>query len=403
MADQQRQNYRVGLFVALLFAAMGVTTFLVSGSSDLFNDRYTIYAAWKDVAGLKEGAVVRLAGWDVGEVTSIYFSDDPNKQEIYVVMRIMTDYQDRIRHCPAYSREDQVRLEQPDEDGNSVLVEPPQSKARIETMGVLGDKYVALTMGPTHDGRLKSDALPLGADCPVLEDGDWIGTEEAIDVVEYTKKVTEILNSTSNIGRKVDLMLGADQEAARTSLANSLSHFEDMLREVKEGDGVLHTLIYEKQTADQIKSLLASLNRAGRRLDDVGREIQEGDGIANELIYGDGGKDLVDDLDALAASLTGLTEDIKSEASLINTLIYDEEKTQIIDDLASTAAALKETSAMLQDGDGTLAMLARDPALYEDMRTLVRGAQRNKLLRAYIRQTIERADTEQSSAWEPLE
>ena len=36
--------------------------------------------------------------------------------------------------------------------------------------------------------------------------------------------------------------------------------------------------------------------------------------------------------------------------------------------------------------------MMRDPTLYEDIRSLVGGAQRNKLLRTYIRRTIEEAE-----------
>ena len=45
--------------------------------------------------------------------------------------------------------------------------------------------------------------------------------------------------------------------------------------------------------------------------------------------------------------------------------------------------------------------MAHDPALYEDLRALVGGAQRNKLLRAYIRKTIEKGEAVNASAWTP--
>ena len=39
----------------------------------------------------------------------------------------------------------------------------------------------------------------------------------------------------------------------------------------------------------------------------------------------------------------------------------------------------------------------RDPALYEDLRSLVGGAQRNKLLRSYIRMTVEQNEVEEAT------
>ena len=61
------------------------------------------------------------------------------------------------------------------------------------------------------------------------------------------------------------------------------------------------------------------------------------------------------------------------------------------------ATLLKETSDALQNGDGTAALLMRDPALYEDLRSLVGGAQRNKLLRSYIRMTVEQNEIEEAT------
>ena len=61
--------------------------------------------------------------------------------------------------------------------------------------------------------------------------------------------------------------------------------------------------------------------------------------------------------------------------------------------------SLKKTSAALENGEGTLGLLAHDPALYEDLRALVGGAQRNKLLRAYIRRTIEKGEQVNASSW----
>ena len=66
--------------------------------------------------------------------------------------------------------------------------------------------------------------------------------------------------------------------------------------------------------------------------------------------------------------------DIQTEEGLITALIYDDSKKHILDDLAETATLLKETSDALQNGDGTAALLMRDPALYEDLRSLVGGA-----------------------------
>jgi phospholipid/cholesterol/gamma-HCH transport system substrate-binding protein len=362
VAGQQQRAVKVGLFVFLLAVAGALLLFVVGGSSDLLEDRYTLNAAWSDVSGLKPGAPVRLAGYDVGEVTRIQFSDDLGVKEMFVEMKVMTRYRKRVR---------------------------ADSVARIDTVGVLGDKYVSLTMGDPSQAP--------------IDDGGWIETEDPLDFVAYSKKVTGILDSTSNIGHKVDLMLGDDTEAAKASLARSFDHLEKLLAEVETGGGLLHALLYDDELTRSVKRTVGNLESMSSDLRTTTHALRHGDGIAHELIYGDDGKKLAKELSQLADALTQLTRDLKNEDSLVHALIYDPSKAQVIDDLAVTASQLRETSEAINQGDGTLGMLARDPALYEDLRALLGGAQRNKLLRAYIRKTVAEGEASNASPWEPAD
>ncbi len=362
MAANSARAIKVGLFVFLLIIAGGLLLFVVGGSGDLLKERYVLNGAWKDVSGLKPGAPVRLAGYDVGEVTRIQFSDDLGVKEMFVEMRVMTEYQKRLR---------------------------TDSVARIDTVGVLGDKYVSLSMGDPSQ--------------PIIDDGGWIETEDPLDFVAYSKKVTRILDSTSNIGAKVDLMLGDDTEAAKASLARSFEHLEELLAAAKGGDGLLHALLFDPELSRSVKRTLGNLEAMSADLRTTTHAVRHGDGIAHELIYGDDGKKLAVQLSQLADALTQLTADLKNEESLVHALIYDPSKAEVIDDLAVTADQLRQTSEAINSGDGTLGMLARDPALYEDLRALLGGAQRNKLLRAYIRKTVAEGEASNAGPWEPAD
>jgi hypothetical protein len=54
-------------------------------------------------------------------------------------------------------------------------------------------------------------------------------------------------------------------------------------------------------------------------------------------------------------------------------------------DLQSTLANLKEITAKLNDGEGTLGALISDPTLYERLLSILEGAQRSFLLRGLLR------------------
>ncbi len=360
MENERSREIKVGLFALGLLMAGAVTLFLIGGSSDLLKDRYTLHGSWKDVSGLKEGAVVRLAGQDVGEVSAIRFSDDLGVKEVFVEMKLMDEYRPRIRK---------------------------DSEARIDTVGVLGDKYVAISMGDPSQ--------------PELDDGAWISTRPPLDILEYTKKLTGILENVENISRKVDLMIGNDQEAAAASLSQSLAHVESILNEAKNGKGLLHALVYDEGMTRKVAVTLGNLEAMSGDLRDATHEVRTGDGLANALIYADEGKQLAKDLAELSAAMGQLAKDIKNEESLAHSLLYDPSKAKLVDDLAATAAALKSTSESISQGDGTIGLLARDPALYEDLRALVGGAQRNKLLRSYIRRTVQEGEAANASPWAP--
>lgn len=356
----QSQNIKVGIFVIGLSLTVLVSVFILGGSSDILEGRYTLNGKWEDVAGLKEGAVVRLAGWDVGEVKSIKFADELEQRELTVQMRILNRYQDRIRS---------------------------DSEARIDTVGVLGDKYVSISMGtPSADG---------------LADKSFIGTQAALDFLGYTNKFEDILKNTSNITKKVDLMLGSEDDAGDAQLGKSMAHIEKLLANIREGRGLLNAVVHDEEMAGRFRSVMRNLDQSSGGLAGVMDEVQNGDGLANEIIYGDEGVLLAKELGQLASSLGRITKDIQSEDSMIHALIYDPEKAKILDDLGEAIVSLKRTSAALENGEGTLGLLANDPALYEDLRALVGGAQRNKLLRAYIRKTIEKGEQVNASAWTP--
>ena len=208
---RSNNNLRVDTLCLIPYCAPRCFLFFVSGSTKIFADRYTLVTEWKDVSGLKEGAIVRLSGWDVGEVLSIQFAKE-NKRKLIVHLSIENKYKNLIRQCTKEQ-----------ESPTDIQVLPKvSSRARIDTVGILGDKLVTINMGDS--------------DCTIIEDGEFIFAEEAIDIIEYAKKVTSIVNRLDSIGRKVDIMLGTEKDARKTSksIAHSVQEMEGMLTEVKE-------------------------------------------------------------------------------------------------------------------------------------------------------------------------
>jgi phospholipid/cholesterol/gamma-HCH transport system substrate-binding protein len=352
------QELKVGLFVFFFLALIVIASFILGGGQNIFAGEYVLHTRYGDVKGMKVGAVVRLAGMDVGEVSRVEFSEDPTVKEIEVDLKIRDEYQPRIR-------EDSV--------------------ASIQQIGVLGDMYVSITVGSPEKAQ--------------LEDGATIQGFVPVDVMSYATTATEIVANAASISKKVDLMLGSDEAASRAEIAKSLENIGLLLVDIQKGRGVLHTLIYDKEAAASIKGILANVEGITGDVNDITAKVRTGDGLVSALIYGKDGRKLTESLDDTLAAVTGLLTDIKTQESLVHSLVYDPARADMVAELQGAATSLNQIMQAVDEGEGTMGLLVRDPQLYEDLRALLGGAQRNALLRGYIRSTIAKQKDENGGAW----
>ena len=90
-------------------------------------------------------------------------------------------------------------------------------------------------------------------------------------------------------------------------------------------------------------------------------------------------------------------------AAILQKLYTYPESKVIVDNIKEASGKLVRISDELENGSGSAALFLRDPVLYEEIRTLVGGAQRNKLLRAYIRKAIEEAEDQSADSFETVQ
>lgn len=356
------QELKVGIFVFGLLAAILIALYILGGSDKMFAEEYQLHTSFSDVKGLKTGAVVRLAGIDVGQVSKVAFAADPGVKRVEIELTIREEYQSRIRS---------------------------DSVATISQVGLLGDMFITLTVGDPS--------------VPPLGDEDTIKSAESTDLIAYAEKATGIVESAASISRKVDLMLGTDEEAKNARIADSLAHIETLLTDAKNEQGVVHTLIYDPEAGEHLKGILASVDGITGDVASVTREVRSGDGIVHALVYGEGGEQLATQMTEAAGAMTTLLADVKKEDSLVHALLYDADKATMVDDLQATLADVRGAAGAVNDTEGTVGLLLHDPQLYEDVRALMGGAQRSALLRAYLRATVAKGKEETAAGWTPPE
>ncbi len=133
----------VGIFVFIGLLALGYHTIKLGKMEVFGSDARTVTAVFSSVAGLKVGASIEIAGVPVGKVSGIVL-DPKNQTRALVTLQI------------------DKRIEVTED-----------SIASIKTSGIIGDKYVNLTLGG-------GDALEQGE--------ELMETESSIDLEALISK-----------------------------------------------------------------------------------------------------------------------------------------------------------------------------------------------------------------------
>lgn len=306
MDRERRLSLSVGAFALVSLAALALAIVSLSTRSGVWAPRYRLVAFFDNVQGLIAGAPVWLAGRPVGRVESVSFGVRPEGEPaLQVVMQIDRDVSERIRS---------------------------DSVATIGTIGLLGDRYVEVSIG-TAEGR-------------PLADGEQLATITRLDLGSVMAKGTQALDSISILAANLnEVVEGFGKEGGGETLASSVAAFRSIVSQIQEGGGLLHSLIYDEYTGGGVESIERSLVR----LEKILREIDEGEGILHTLIY-----------------------DAPTEQDLVIEAL-------------EAGARLNSILAKVDRGEGTLGMIVNDPTLYEDLKRLIGGANRSLVVRGMIR------------------
>jgi phospholipid/cholesterol/gamma-HCH transport system substrate-binding protein len=200
------------------------------------------------------------------------------------------------------------------------------SRAKIGTVGLLGDKYLDLEVGDPRE--------------PVLEEGDIVLNERPIDYEGLIARAAE----------------GVEE------LVGSLEGSRQIIASINEGEGTLGRLINDAELYNE----WLRLSREGTG---VLTRMQHGEGALPSLLND---RQLYDQLVRTTADLEGLTTQIRQGEGTMGQLIRDPE---LYTELVQTVREGQTLIAQMQEGQGTIARMINDPMLYERMNRFVVDAQ----------------------------
>jgi phospholipid/cholesterol/gamma-HCH transport system substrate-binding protein len=305
---------KIGLLTIIALVLAGTLVFALSGDTGLWWQQYPLKTVFGNIAGLKEGAPVRVAGVEVGTVTRTELIGD----QVEVSFEVNQDVQPRITTT---------------------------STATLGSVSLLGESSVDIT--PSTGGT----PIPEWGYVPATPPSGTItevATQATKGLEEATKLISEIRAGRGTVGQ-----LFTD-DALYREINAFVSAAQSVARNLSEGRGTIGRLANDPTAA---RSLEASL----KNLETVTARIQSGEGSLGRLLNDD---TLAKSANSATANLDAITGRINRGEGTAGKLVTD---TELYNRLLSMADRLEKVSAGLQQGEGTAGQLLRDRQLYENM------------------------------------
>jgi phospholipid/cholesterol/gamma-HCH transport system substrate-binding protein len=314
--------------------ALGIATsviFMVSGEGGFFWQRYTLKAKFDNVAGLKPGAPVRVAGVEVGTVKDVAFRGT----EVELTFQLSRDMQPLITN---------------------------RSTAMIGSVSLLGESSLDLTIArdgtPVPEyGYVPSRRAP-GQLADVAE-GATKSLEQATQLIKdiragkgtvgrlFTdealyRDVQGFVDAAESVAKSLRAGRGTagqllNNDAVYRSLEASLRNLQSMTNRINAGEGSLGRLLNDPAFASSLTSTTANvdtltgrinrgegtagklvndpalynrMNSLAERLDTLTTRLNDGQGTAGQLLHD---KELYDNLNSAANEMRGLVSDIRKD------------------------------------------------------------------------------------------
>ena len=315
---------RVGLTLLFASVTLAVLIFVMSGTGGWFTRKITLRSYLDNAGGLREGAPVRLAGVDIGNVTHIRIVGGKPTTPVEVTMKVNTKYRFNLR-------KDSVTL--------------------LSTAGVLGETFV--------------DVDSSTAKGPEATDGDTLAARSQPDIQDVVRASQGTLQNMDALLKRVDRIVAFIESgqgsigkviyspALYDQLNATVIEFKGLMDDIQKGKGSLGPLLTSDEAYKKANAALDKLNA-------IVDELQQGKGTAGKLLKD---PELYNNANKTVANVRQLTDDINAGKGAIGKMAHDQE---FAAKLQTTINNLAELSERLQKGEGTAGMLFKDPALYNN-------------------------------------
>ena len=193
---------RLGAFIVATLAIVVVGVFIIGSKQYLFSSTYQLKAQFDNVAGLDAGGDVRVGGVHSGTVRYIVLPHRPDER-VTVVMDLGKSTHEIIKQ---------------------------DSVASIETEGLLGNQYLAISFGSAG----KAD----------VRDGDIIASQPPLEMSDLFKKTSGILDNS---------------QRAIESATRATANLDSISAKIDRGQGTAGALVNDKKLYSNLEQTSSAM------------------------------------------------------------------------------------------------------------------------------------------------
>ena len=246
MKFSNQSHTRSGIFILVGIVIFGLSLIFVDSQSSLFTQTQDYKILADKAEGITPGAKVLISGIRAGSVSKLHLS--PATREIEIHIQIDSDFRQFITK---------------------------DTQASLQTQGLLGDRYVALT-----HGEKASEMLESGSEIPLLNGPDLSGFLSDGEVLlmtltEISQQLNRILGEFEGEGRSQTIFASlADTSenlkelssklkdtAKEMKLTEAVNSIESIARKIDQGQGTLGALVNDSALYEQANELVGGVNK----------------------------------------------------------------------------------------------------------------------------------------------
>jgi phospholipid/cholesterol/gamma-HCH transport system substrate-binding protein len=288
---------RVGVVIFVAIAIIGVAVYKLGQTANLFAKRYELIAYLPDANGLRPGGAVMVAGQLAGTVKTIEFLpvDADTTRNLRLILQIDEAVKEQIRR---------------------------DSRGKLRTMGLLGDKAFDITPGTPR--------------APVLQPGDTVTVARSLDYEAVIAQASSAVTDMVALTRDMRAITGG----------------------IVRGEGTMGQLVTNKALYDNLNGTLSRANLMLAR-------FQNPNGTMGRLLDD---PTLYNRLTSVIGSTDSLVISLNSTKGSAGLLLRD---TTLYRNMVGITRGADSLMRSLTNGQGTASKLLTDQTLYDQLNKLV--------------------------------